>query len=331
MANSAALFTRDEALFAQIPQNLPLVIVLTGFADAGGAVTQLEEYMWDETNPREFVSFNTDELHDYRARRPTIVFEEDHLAEYESPSITLALATDDVGRQFLLLIGPEPDFRWNQFTDNVLSLAEELRVGPITWVHSIPMPIPHTRPVGVTVSGTRQEIIEARSVWRPTTQVPSTVGHLLEYRFQQAQMDITGFVLLVSHYLADTEFPAALLAAVECIAEATGLIFATDSLRERGREFSAQIDAQVAASEESSAMVRALEERHDSYMRDQNLRSPLMTDEGSIPTADQLASELEQYLATRSESKRKQDGTHGTDSGNGSEGIVGDSSPSSDA
>ena len=137
------------------------------------------------------------------------------------------------------------------------------------------------------------------------------MGHLLEYRFQLNSNDVTGFVLLVSHYLSDTEFPAALLAALECISEATGLIFATDSVRERGREFIAKIDEQVAANEESRAMVRALEERHDSYMEDQNLRSPLMTDEGSIPTADQIASELEQFLATRTESKRKQDGSPG--------------------
>lgn len=311
MTTESTLYTLDEALFHQVPRGLPLVIVLTGFADAGGAVSQLEDYMWDEASPREFVTFDSDMLHDYRARRPTIVFEEDHLAEYDPPSISLSIATDDVGRQFLLLMGPEPDFRWNHFANSVMSLATDLAVGPITWVHSIPMPIPHSRPVGVTVSGSRQDIIEARSVWRPTTQVPATVGHLLEYRFQLNSNDVTGFVLLVSHYLSDTEFPAALLAALECISEATGLIFATDSVRERGREFIAKIDEQVAANEESRAMVRALEERHDSYMEDQNLRSPLMTDEGSIPTADQIASELEQFLATRTESKRKQDGSPG--------------------
>lgn len=303
------LFLIDEAKKASIPSGLPLVLVITGFADAGGAVTQLEEYMWDQASPDSFIDFNMDLLHDYRARRPTIIFEEDHLTEFDRPELGLYHATDDVGRPFLLLMGSEPDFRWQEFTNAVLEVIRELAVGPITWVHAIPMPIPHTRPIGVTVSGSRHEIIEARSVWRPTTQVPATIGHLLEHRLHTEGADITGFVLLVSHYLADTEYPLALLSALECISEATGLIFATDELRERGRGFVAQIDEQIAGNEESTAMVRALEERHDAYMEDQSVRSPLMTQEGGIPTADEIADELEQYLARHTEPKRKQDGS----------------------
>lgn len=311
MVESMPLFTQNEALRATIPAGLPLVFVMTGFADAGGAVSQLEEYMWENASPESFLSFNMDLLHDYRARRPSIMFVEDHLDEYEAPELTLSLATDDVGRQFLLLMGPEPDFRWEQFSETILDVARSLVVGSIAWVHAIPMPIPHTRPIGVTVSGSRQEIIEARSVWRPTTQVPATMGHVLEHRFRSVGADVTGFVLLVSHYLADAEYPGALIAALECISEATGLIFATDDLRERGRVFLAQVDEQVSANEESSAMVRALEERHDTYMQDQSVRSPLMTDEGDVPTAEQIATELENYLATHGEPKRKQDGTDG--------------------
>ena len=314
VATEQPLYTEHEAIRAGVPAGLPLVLVITGFADAGAAVTQLEEYMWDTASPQAVIDFNMDLLHDYRARRPLIVFEQDHLVDYDGPELSLYVATDDVGKQFLLLMGSEPDFRWEQFTDAMLSIISSLDVGPISWVHAIPMPIPHTRPIGVTVSGSRQEIIEARSVWRPTTQVPATIGHVLEHRLQSAGADISGFVLLVSHYLADAEVPGALISALECISEATGLIFATDELREKGRAFVAQIDEQVSANEESAAMVKALEERHDTYMQDQSIRSPLMTEAGDIPTADQLATELEDYLASHVEPKRKQDGSGNGDS-----------------
>lgn len=314
MAEEQPLYTEHPAIRQGIPQGLPLVFVFTGFADAGSAVSQLEEYMWDTASPESVVDFNMDLLHDFRARRPIIVFDEDHFVDYDGPELALYLASDDVGKQFLLLMGSEPDFRWEQFASAVLRLIESLRVSSIAWVHAIPMPIPHTRPIGVTVSGSRQEIIEARSVWRPTTQVPATIGHVLEHRLQQSGADVTGFVLLVSHYLADAEIPGALIAALECISEATGLIFATDELRENSRAFIAQIDAQVAANDESVAMVKALEERHDTYMQDQSIRSPLMTEAGEVPTADQIATELEEYLATHVEPKRKQDGSNDSDS-----------------
>jgi hypothetical protein len=45
--------------------------------------------------------------------------------------------------------------------------------------------------------------------------------------------------------------------------------------------------------------VGTLEERHDSYMLDNPLRSPLTDEDGELPSADDLAAELENFLAIR--------------------------------
>ena len=100
-------------------------------------------------------------------------------------------------------------------------LIERFAVKSVTWVHSIPMPVPHTRPIGVTVSGNRRELIETMSIWKPQTQVPANALHLLEYRLQQLSYPIAGFVLLVPHYLADTEYPAAAIAGLDSISAAS--------------------------------------------------------------------------------------------------------------
>ena len=113
-------------------------------------------------------TFDADELLDYRARRPIIFFQGDHLTDYRPPRLSLDLARDEIGQQFLLLTGYEPDFQWERFTAAVLGLIDALEVSSTTWVNSIPMPVPHTRPIGVTVSGNRTDLIEAMSIWRPT-------------------------------------------------------------------------------------------------------------------------------------------------------------------
>ena len=107
------------------------------------------------------------------------------------------------------------------------------------------------------------------------------------------------FVLLVPHYLADTELPAAVIKGLEVISAATGLLFPTDPLRERSRDFFARVDEQVGGNDELGQLVRALEERHDSYMAGNPVRSPLTDGEGEVPTADELAAELEKFLAIR--------------------------------
>lgn len=282
-----------------VPPGLPLVAGLTGSADAGGAVAQTTEYLRETLDTTVVATFDIDELLDYRARRPIILFEGDHLSDYTPPRLELELARDELGRPFLLLTGFEPDFRWEQFSAAVLLLVDRFQVSSTTWVNSIPMPVPHTRPIRVTVSGNREELIETMSVWRPTTQVPSNALHLIEYRLVELGHPTTGFVLLVPHYLADAEYPSAAVAALEAISAATGRIFPTDALREQGREFLGRIDEQVGENGELAKLVGTLEERHDAYMEGTTLRSPLTDEDGELPSADEIAAELEKFLAFR--------------------------------
>ena len=298
MRDPAGLYEVNTDLVS-VPEGLPLVAGLTGFADAGSAVTQVSDYLLDTLDHRVVASFDPDLLLDYRARRPTIYFDQDHLTDYQPATLALYLATDEIGQQFLLLTGFEPDFQWERFSAAVLQLIDRYRVKTTTWVHAIPMPVPHTRPIGVTVSGNRVELIDTMSVWRPHTQVPSNALHLVEFRLQQLNHATAGFVLLVPHYLSETEHPDAAVAALESISAATGLIFPTDRLREEGREFVAKIDAQVQTNQELARLVGNLEQRHDSYMEGNPLRSPLTDEDGELPSADAIAAELENFLAIR--------------------------------
>ncbi|TFD27973.1 proteasome assembly chaperone family protein [Cryobacterium sp. TMT2-23] len=289
-----------------VPEGLHLVAGLTGFADAGGALSQFTEYLLGTLEHTVIAIFHPDLLLDYRARRPIIYFDQDHLTGYQPPALRLYLARDEIGQPFLLLAGYEPDFRWDQFTAAVLQLVRRFTVASTTWVHAIPMPVPHTRPIRVTVSGNRSDLIESMSVWRPHTQVPANALHLVEFRLQESGATVVGFVLLVPHYLADTEFPAAALSALESTSASTGLIFPTDQVREQNRDFVARIDEQVHDNPELAKLVGTLEERYDAYMEGSTLRSPLTDESGELPSADEIAAELENFLATR---RGRDDGT----------------------
>jgi hypothetical protein len=283
----------------QVPHGLHLVAGLTGFADAGSAVSQFSQYLLDTLDVREIATFDNDALLDYRARRPTIFFDQDHLTEYTPLKLSLYLAKDELGQPFLLLTGFEPDFQWERFTEAVLQLVDRYEVKDTTWVHAIPMPVPHTRPIGVTVSGNRLDLIDSLSVWKPRTQAPGNALHLLEYRLSELGHPTTGFVLLIPHYLADTEYPMAAVTALESISAATGLIFPTERLREDNRAFLAKVDDQVEGNQELQRLVGTLESRHDSYMEDNPLPSPLVDESGELPGGDTIAAELEKFLASR--------------------------------
>ena len=283
----------------EVPPGLPLVVMLTGFIDSGNSVRSASRHILDHLVHERVWTFDNDALLDYRARRPTFVFEQTRLTEYRPPQLIVSLVTDDMGNQILLLSGYEPDFRWDAVTECVVELVERYGVVHTTWVHAIPMPVPHTRPISMTVSGNRDDMIESYSLWKPTTEIPGTFPHLVEYTLCSLGLPVVGFVILIPHYLADSDFPLGALAVFDAITTATGFILPTDEFREAGREFVAGVAEQLSENEELQRLISTLEERHDSYVVDNPIPSPLMNAEGEVPTADVIAAELERFLRTR--------------------------------
>jgi predicted ATP-grasp superfamily ATP-dependent carboligase len=277
-------------------KGLPMVALLTGFSDSGATVQQLSEHLFANLENEVVIKFDNDELLDYRSRRPILYFEKDHIDSYEPANLAIYQMKDEADQPFLLLEGYEPDMRWESFANAVVEIAQRFEISSFTWVHAIPFPIPHTRATGVTVSGNRREMIDRFSEWKPQTQVPSNVVHLLEYRLIESGFNVAGFVLLVPHYLADNEVPKSALSGLELITAATGLVFPSDDLRDRATAFDTKVNTQVQDNPELSKLIQTLEQ---GYANGETApaRAPLGRPSGQPPSADQIADELEKYLA----------------------------------
>lgn len=302
MSDPLGLF-RIVAPETVVPSGLHMLAGLTGFTDAGGSISQMADNIFANYDYELLVEFENDEFLDYRARRPVMYFEKDHISDYEPAVLGIYLVYDEANSPFLLLHGYEPDFKWEAFTEAVLQLVEFFEVADFTWLHSIPFPIPHTRALGVTVSGNRQDVIDAQSEWKPETQVPGNVLHLLEYKLSETGLPLIGFVLLVPHYLSDSEYPQAALTGFERISALTGLVFKTDPLRDEAARFTKQLNEQLEQNTELAALVQSLEQ---GYMSDKSGpgRTPIRKPSSQIPSAEEIAAELEDYLSTR---RRNQD------------------------
>ncbi|MEY4418596.1 MAG: hypothetical protein RIQ88_1034 [Actinomycetota bacterium] len=281
-----------------IPRGLHLVGAISGFTDAGGSMKQLAEHILSNLDHEILIVFDNDQLLDYRSRRPVMFFEQDHIADYQPAQLGIYLVWDEVGNPFLFLNGYEPDFRWEAFADAIEELMIDLEIQDLTWLHSIPFPIPHTRPVGVTVSGNQRQVIDKFSEWKPRTQVPGNVMHLLEYRLSQAAHDSTGFVLLVPHYLSDSEFPQAAVTAFELLSAHLGLVFPLDALRDEGVLFLRRLSEEIAEKPDLSRMVEGLEKSFQSE-KNSNGMGAVKPRVNEIPDAETLAAEFEGYLARR--------------------------------
>jgi len=294
---SEPIFSLVE-LNVAVPKGLRLLAGLNGFTDAGSSISQTADHIFANFETELIIRFENESLLDYRSRRPVMYFEKDHISSYEPPVLGIYLVHDEAGQPFLYLHGYEPDFKWERFADAIVSIIEDFAVREFIWVHSIPFPMPHTRPVGITVSGNRADLIAKYSEWKPDTQVPGNVLHLLEYRLTSLGLSSVGFVLLIPHYIADSEYPKAALTAFELISAASGLVFPTDSLREQNEKFERKLNQQVAENEDLSRMVANLEQGYRNE-RVGPIQASVRRPEQDLPSADDIAAQLEDYLANR--------------------------------
>ena len=276
-----------------------LIQALSGFVDAGSATRLAREHLLSTLRSQVLATFDVDALLDYRSRRPTMMFVEDHWESYDDPTLLLHLLYDESETPFLLLSGPEPDLYWERFAAALIELVDRLGVRLTIGLNAIPMAVPHTRPTGITAHATRRDLITGYEPWLRRVQVPSSAGNHIEFRLGRSGRDAMGFAVHVPHYLAQSEYPAAAERLLTAVSKSTGLLVPTDTLRAAADAARAEIDQQIAQAEEAGAVVRSLEEQYDAFVRGQEGESLLASETGPLPTADELGAELERFLAER--------------------------------
>jgi len=276
-----------------------LIHALEGFSDAGHVIKLAATHLLDTLDTELVASFAIDELLDYRSRRPLMTFKTDHFTHYDDPGLNLYALHDSVGTPFLLLAGLEPDLRWERFITAVRLLAERLGVRQVIGLGTIPMAVPHTRPVTMTAHATDKELIADHQPWVGEVQVPASVSNLLEYRMTQHGHDAVGFTVHVPHYLAQTDYPPAAEALLAQVAKTGSLRLPLKSLADAGIEVQTKINDQVSASEEVAQVVTALERQYDAFVAAQENRSLLARDE-DLPSGEELGAEFERFLAEQS-------------------------------
>lgn len=282
-----------------------LIHALEGFSDAGHAIRLAAQHLKDTLDTELVASFAIDELLDYRSRRPLMTYKTDHFTHYEDPELNLYAMRDSVGTPFLLLAGLEPDLRWERFITAVRLLAERLDVRRVVGLGTIPMAVPHTRPITMTAHSSDKELIADHQPWVGEVQVPASVSNLLEFRMSKHGHEVVGFTVHVPHYLAQTDYPAAAEALLAEVARNASLTIPLDALVTAGAEVLTKINEQVEQSPEVAQVVEALERQYDAFVAAQENRSLLTSDE-DLPSGEELGAEFERFLAQQAEKKSEE-------------------------
>ncbi len=267
-----------------------LVLGLEGWVDAGYAGATAVNALLESAKHDIVATFDSDALLDQRSRRPVLRVSNGVHAGLKWPELRLYSATDTGGRSLLVLAGPEPDFRWREWSAEVVALALRLEVEMVVGLGAFPAPVPHTRPVRLAATASNEELAGSIGFLPATMEVPAGAQAVLEVAFGEAGLPAVGVWARVPHYAAGTAYPAASAALLDELSKLTAVPIDTEALHQAGARARDQIQALISASEEHLAMVHQLEMQYDAEM---GMSSTEFT---HLPTGDELAAELEKYL-----------------------------------
>ena len=277
---------------------LAMVLVLDGFLDAGNAAAIAARHLVNESGGgRVVATFEVDEFHDYRARRPAMSFVRDHYEQYDAPRLVVRVLGDDAGTPYLLMHGPEPDNKWEAFAATVRHVVKRLGVSRVIGLGAVPMAVPHTRPIAITHHANNPDLLAADSPWRGELRIPSSAQALLEVRLGEAGHDAMGFVAHIPHYLAQLDFPEASVSLLEHVERAAGVAVDLTDLREAARARDEEIATYLASNTEVLEVVQALEQQYDAFARAEQEGNSLLAENEPIPTGEEIGRQFEQFLA----------------------------------
>jgi hypothetical protein len=280
------------------PAGPVLVVCLDGFLDAGNAARRAVDHLLGETPGRVVASLEIDAFFDYRARRPPLSFVEDHYEGYTAPRLVTRLQLDGREAPYLLLHGPEPDTHWETFCQSVRAVVEHFGVRLTVVMGSVPMAVPHTRPVMVTNHATRPDLLMSENIWRGVIRIPASAVALLELRLGEWGHDAMGFVAHVPHYVAQLDYPAAAVKLLECVEVVTGLQWDLEEVQAAAAAREVEIAEQIADSPDVREVVEGLEQQYDAFSRGAEDDDALpLAEERNLPTAEELGAEFERFLA----------------------------------
>lgn len=265
-----------------------LVAALDGWTDAGSGGTGAAEHLRTLYGDTVLGTFVTDQLYDFRDRRPLLDIDQGELGDPEWPELTLR-RVDVPGRSVLLLTGAEPDFRWPSLLDDLSELVDDLAITSYIGLGSVPGPVPHTRPVRLITTSSDPDLLNRYGRPHEQVVVPASCQVVVEAAMRDVGVRTLGLWARVPHYVAG-EYPAASSALLRRFGDHLGFEVDTDDLDESADEHAGRLHEAAEGSPEVQSHIEALEGAYDADVADDTGIS------GPLPTGDQIAAELERFL-----------------------------------
>ena len=280
-----------------------MVTAFRGWNDGGQAATVAAGYLVQQWEGKRFADIDPEAFVDFQAVRPTVTLDEGLTRRIEWPENAFFHAEiPGTGRDAVILLGVEPNYRWRAFTELVIGLARDLGVELVVTLGALLADVPHTRPAPVTGAATDPRLVEELGLQLSRYEGPTGIVGVLHDACRAADMRSVSLWSAVPHYVSLAPSPRAAKALCSRLSDLLGAEIDTTELDEAEEEYASQVSDAVASDPDTQAYVEELEQRADTIES--------FAEGGQLPSGESLAAELTRFLRDR-ERGRKDDPPEG--------------------
>ena len=271
-------------------RNPVMLVALRGLFDIGGVATSALDWMLKERDFAVVADIDPDPFFDFTQERPEVFTDTDGDRQIRWPENEFTVIRYPEGaRDMVVLNGVEPHVSWAVFTQSVVEVAKGLGCTLVISLGAAAEQVPHSRVPFVVGSTTNSDLASRLELSRPQYQGPTGVAGVLLDALDQAKIPNISLRVGVPHYLMHAQHPKSAAALLQHLQHVLGIPTDHANLQQEISRWQELHDAAVEGDPQASAYVQMLEHRHDQLV------------EQNMPTGDDLAAELEEFLRNQSD------------------------------
>ena len=263
-----------------------MVIALTGLFDMAGAASAALDRFAPARHAVTVGEIDADPFYDFTQIRPQVEIDEGEMRVIHWPENRFDVVRGLGSRDLVVLVGTEPHLYWRTYSACIRHVVEQIGCEAVVTVGSAGEPVPHSRAPLVTGSTTDVDLARRLGIGLPTYEGVTGVAGVIHADLAAHGIPSVSLRVGVPHYLVNAEHPQAVAALQAHLSHVLNVPLSDD-----GGELAAEIerwrslhDEVVAGDTQLQMYVRMLEIEHD------------RRSEASIPSADDLGAQFEQFL-----------------------------------
>ena len=256
-----------------------MVLGFSGWMDGGEVSTGTTEYLVHQLEASEFAHIEPDDFYIYNFPgtmefsslfRPRISIRDGLIVDYHEPTNAFFA---DPANNLILFSGEEPNLKWHEYTDCILSIVDEFDVKEIYFIGSVAGLVPHTREPRFTstVSNLKlKTLLAEHNITFTNYQGPGSITTNLLMAARARKINMVSIVAEIPAYVQGRN-PKCIEAVIKRLAGFLKLEISLDELRDVADEMEKKLNELIEDRSELAAHIIKLEENYDKALFDSDM------------------------------------------------------------